>query len=62
MIRLELGNNMNKKKRMIIELEEELHFLIKRRALGQRISLKDWVLIAIADRIKEEQRLEKEDE
>lgn len=48
---------MNTKIRLTIEIDETLRYTIKRRALEQRISLKDWILSAIATKIQEEDDL-----
>jgi len=45
-------------KRLHIELPEVLHYEIKKRSLDRNISMKNWVMIAIDERIKEEQKYE----
>lgn len=43
-----------KKKRLVIDLLEHEHNEIGKRALQQDMTIKKWVLLAIASRIKEE--------
>lgn len=50
------------KKRLVIEIDEDLRFNLKKRALNQRITLKDWILSAVAIAIQQEDGLEKKDE
>lgn len=45
-------------KRLVLEIDEELHKEIKRRALERNITLRRWVLRAIKQQIKYEQQYE----
>ncbi len=45
-------------KRLHVELPESTHYEIKKRSLERNISMKEWVMIAIDERIKEEQKYE----
>lgn len=53
---------MTNKKKLVIEIDEELHFIVKRRALNKRKTLKSWIIEAIANLIREEDELEKKNE
>lgn len=50
------------KVRMVIVIDEQLRRIIKYRALDNGLTLRDWVLSAIATKIKEEDDLEEKDE
>ena len=45
-------------KRIICEVDINLHAEVKKRAAGRNISMKTWVSRAIMDQIKKEQRYE----
>lgn len=45
-------------KRLVLDIDEELHKEIKRRALERNITLRRWVLRAIKQQIKYEQQYE----
>lgn len=46
--------------RLVIELDRRLHFTLKRKAIDSGLTLKKWVLKAIANQIKiEEDQVEK---
>ena len=45
-------------KRLIVDLPEELHNDIKKRAIDKNISMKEWVLRAISAQIKQESQYE----
>ena len=46
------------RKRLVLDIDEELHKEIKRRALERNITLRRWVLRAIKQQIKYEQQYE----
>lgn len=46
------------KKRLGLDLELELHSEIKRRSINRNITMKDWVMIAIMERIEKEAKYE----
>jgi len=46
------------KKRLVVELTQQEHKEIKMRATFRNITIKDWVKLAIFDRIKSEQQYE----
>lgn len=47
-----------KQKGLHIDVPEILHYEIKKRSLDRNISIRDWVIIAISERIKEERKYE----
>jgi predicted HicB family RNase H-like nuclease len=52
-----MGDNMEtekKLKRLVIDVEEEIHFLVKASAANKGITIRKWVLRAIMKQIKEE--------
>lgn len=49
-----LGNVM--KKRLFVEVDEELHKIVKIRAIERNITLSKWILRAIKQALKQEQQ------
>ena len=45
-------------KRLVIAIEKELHKEIKRRALNRNASIKQWMLMAIAEQLERERMYE----
>jgi hypothetical protein len=43
-----------KKKRLVIETSSDLHQEIKKRALNRKLTVREWVLLAITDQINRE--------
>jgi len=43
-----------KPKRLILDVTSEQHHTIKHRALKQKLTIREWVLIAITERISRE--------
>lgn len=48
------NKDLLKEKRLPVNIDERVIYELKRRALVQRITLKDWVVEAIADKIKKD--------
>lgn len=46
------------KKRLTIQVDNDLHRIVKSRALFRGMSVRQWVEMAIKERIKEEQQYE----
>lgn len=38
-----------KKKILLIEIDEELHYKIKQKALNEKLTIKQWVTLALLD-------------
>lgn len=49
---------MKELKRLIVEIEKELHKEIKKRALNRNASIKQWLLMAIAEQLERERMYE----
>ena len=47
-----------KQKRLVVDLNKDLHVIIKSKAAFRNITIKKWILIAIAERIKQESKYE----
>lgn len=47
-----------KKKRLALDINIELHLEIKRRAMNRHITMTEWVLMAIMERIEQESKYE----
>jgi len=47
-----------KQKRLVVDLNKDLHVIIKSKAAFRNITIKKWILIAIAERIKQETKYE----
>lgn len=45
-------------KRLVIEVQEEFHKEIKRRAVFRGQTISSWIIMAICERIKEERKRE----
>jgi len=43
-----------KPKRLLIDLTQEMHHTIKSRSIKNKLSMREWVLIAIMERINRE--------
>ncbi len=45
-------------RRLVINIDEDLHYEIKKRALFRNVTMSNWVLVAIQERIDEERKRE----
>lgn len=52
---------MEKVKQLTLVVDEKLHHEIKRRATEQGLSMKEWLLVAIADRQQKEEDLNRKE-
>lgn len=54
-----MENDRPKKKRLLIDVSQELHKEVKARAVFRGLSIRQWVEMAIKERIREERQYEK---
>jgi hypothetical protein len=53
-----LDKDNSKLKRLVVDLPIEMHSVIKGRAAFRGMKIREWILLAIRERIKEEMRYE----
>lgn len=49
---------MKKQKMYLLPLDEDIHQLIKERALNRKMTMKSWMLMAIVNQVKLEEQYE----
>ena len=53
-----MENELNNKKRLVVWLPTELHNIIKGRAAFRGMRIREWIELAIKERLKEEMKYE----
>lgn len=46
--------SVTKPKRLLIDVTQEMHYTIKSRAAKNKLSMREWILIAVTERINRE--------
>ena len=49
--------NKNKQKRLTVDIDNVTHSHVKKSAIDQNVTIREWILQAIADKIKKDSNL-----